>query len=296
MHREVVIEDIQVAAIPRVRFEGAQVVIINNPLPKEGIAEDEVAETVEEDWDHMSELLDLGLEVVVVDIDLDEVCCKYHAYQDASYNFAPILSLDGFEEEPFPLLDLIIRHVTGICILQIFFLLFQLLFLLLFTLPLSSFFCFLLCIATRCIRFVLFPMIMMIVRIFMSRILLTMKIILILFGAPLLGPTSPLLLLGRLRYLADASTSVVLILQLGLLEPTHALVLVLLLLVLRIFVVLIKGLVNVKQTPRFHPFQPFFCAFMLFGSCNSDLGHVTHHRQGPLDHLSVDILPSEVVR
>ena len=296
MHRVIVIEDIQVVTVSWVSFEGIQRVIINYPLPEEGIAEDEVAETVEEDWDHMSELLDLRFEVVVVDIDLDEVGCKYHAYDDASYNFAPILCLDGLEEESFPLLNLIIRHVARICIFYVFILFLLLFFLLLLTLPLPSFFCFLLPITTGCIRFVFFPIFMMIlVRIFVRRMLLMMKIILILFGAPLLCP-SPLLLLRWLRDLADASTPIVLFLQLGLLEATHALVLVLLLLGHRIFVILIKDFVNVKQTTRFHPFQPSFCAFMLFRSCHSNLGHITHHRQSPLNHLSVDILSGEVVR
>ena len=104
--------------------------------------------------------------------------------------------------------------------------------------------------------------IMMFVRLLMSRI------ILILFRAALLGP-SRLLLLGWLRDLTDTSTSIILLQDVRLLEPSQALVLVLLLLLHRIFVVLIKDLIDFKQPTRLHPFQPFFWTFLLFGgSCH----------------------------
>jgi len=43
----------------------------------------------------------------------------------------------------------------------------------------------------------------------------------------------------------------------------------LLLLLHRIFVVLIKDLIDFKQPTRLHPFQPFFWTFLLlWGSCH----------------------------
>jgi hypothetical protein len=97
---------------------------------------------------------------------------------------------------------------------------------------------------------------MMLVRFLMSRI------ILILFRRALLGPSS-VLLLGWLRDFGDTSTSVIILLHVRLFEPSHALVLFLLLLLNCIFVILIEYLINFKQPTRSHPFQPFFWTFIL---------------------------------
>jgi len=50
----------------------------------------------------------------VVDVDLDKVCGENQANDYAANDLAPILGFDGFEEQFFPLLNLIIRHVNTV--------------------------------------------------------------------------------------------------------------------------------------------------------------------------------------